>query len=271
VLGPARLHHTLAHGYVISKAAAGTYLAELFPSTPASRRVPPGGVVAGVQEQDAGGAASVRDHGSRLPCGWEIAMSDYAIRPLGPATWDAFARLAEKHNGVWNGCWCTWFHPACADRGVSPEGNRAIKERLVHEGRAHAAVVFDGDRAVGWCQFGSPEELPSIYHRKEYTAGLVRLPDYRLTCFFIDRDYRRQGVAAVALRGALDLIAQAGGGVVEAYPQDTQGKKVSGSFLYSGTRSLFEKAAFTYDRPKGKNHCVMSRTVEGLDRSIRKP
>ncbi|MET7965911.1 nucleotidyltransferase domain-containing protein [Micromonospora sp. NPDC005305] len=31
VLGPARLHHTLAHGDVISKAAAGAYLADLFP------------------------------------------------------------------------------------------------------------------------------------------------------------------------------------------------------------------------------------------------
>jgi hypothetical protein len=31
VLGPARLHHTLAHGDIISKARAGTYLAELFP------------------------------------------------------------------------------------------------------------------------------------------------------------------------------------------------------------------------------------------------
>lgn len=31
VLGPARLHHTLAHGDVISKTAAGAYLARLFP------------------------------------------------------------------------------------------------------------------------------------------------------------------------------------------------------------------------------------------------
>jgi hypothetical protein len=62
-------------------------------------------------------------------------------------------------------------------------------------------------------------------------------------------------------RGALALIAEAGGGVVEAYPQDTQGKRTSGSFLYNGTRGLFEKAGFSYDRPKGKNHCVMRRTV----------
>jgi GNAT superfamily N-acetyltransferase len=162
---------------------------------------------------------------------------------------------------VWNGCWCTWFHPACAEKGESPESNRAYKERLVREGKAHAALVFDGDVAVAWCEYGSPEELPNIYHRKEYNAGLDKAPDYRLTCFFVDRNYRRKGVAAVALRGALDLIAKAGGGVVEAYPQDTLGKRTSGSFLYNGTRSLFEKARFSYERSKGKNHCVMRRTV----------
>lgn len=188
-------------------------------------------------------------------------MSEYAIRPLGVATWDAFVDLADRHNGVWNGCWCTWFHPACAEKGQTPEGNRAYKERLVREGRAHAALVFDGDVAVAWCEYGSPVELPHIYHLKEYTAGLDQVPDFRLTCFFVDRNYRRKGVAAVALRGALDLIARSGGGVVEAYPQDTRGQRTSGSFLYNGTRSLFEKADFSYQRSKGKSHCVMRRTV----------
>jgi GNAT superfamily N-acetyltransferase len=90
---------------------------------------------------------------------------------------------------------------------------------------------------------------------------LIRRPITALTCFFVDRNYRRKGVAAVALRGALDLIAKAGGGVVEAYPQDTLGKRTSASFLYNGTRSLFERAGFGYERSKGKNHCVMRRTV----------
>jgi hypothetical protein len=35
--------------------------------------------------------------------------------------------------------------------------------------------------------------LPRIYHRKEYEAGLVKLPDYRLTCFYVDKAYRRKG------------------------------------------------------------------------------
>ncbi len=104
-------------------------------------------------------------------------MSHYMVKLLGPGTWDAFARLVERHNGVWNGCWCTWFHPSCAEKGQTAEGNRALKERLVKEGRAHGAPVFDGDVAVAWCEYGTPEELPNIYHRKEYEADLDSLPD----------------------------------------------------------------------------------------------
>ena len=196
-------------------------------------------------------------------------MSEYTVKPLRRDTWDAYEQLIERHNGIWGGCWCLYFHPKSPERGQSVEGNRALKQRLVYEGQAHAAVVFDGDRAVGWCQYGTPEELPTITHRKEVEGGQAQRPDYRLTCFFVDRDYLRDGVSAVALRGALDLVAEAGGGIVEAYPYDNQGEKVSASFLYNGTRSLFEQAGFEYERPKGKNHCVMRtkiapiRAVEG--------
>ena len=187
----------------------------------------------------------------------------YPIRPLSVQTWEAYAALAEKHNGVWGGCFCTWFHPRRKDEGIADvvEAGRPYKELLVREGRAHAALVFDGEAAVAWCQYGTPEELPNIYHRREYLAGLEQPPDYRLTCFFVDRDYRRQGLALVALQGALELIAQQGGGVVEGYPQDTPGKKTSASFLYSATRTVFERAGFEYERKKGTKNCVMRTTV----------
>src|SRR5438874_2361914 len=110
------------------------------------------------------------------------AMTDYAVKPLDANTWDAFARLVERHNGVFGGCWCTWFHTFHAEKTFTAEGNRALKKRLVDEGRAHAALVFDGDEAVAWCQYGPPEELPNIPHRKEYEAALDTPPDYRITC-----------------------------------------------------------------------------------------
>ena len=80
---------------------------------------------------------------------------------------------------------------------------------------------------------------------------------------FVDRRYRRRGVTELAIRGALDLIAESGGGVVESYPHDLtdQTKKMSSSFLYNGTRRLYERLGFTYVRPKGLKNCVMTTTV----------
>ncbi|MFI5892927.1 GNAT family N-acetyltransferase [Actinoplanes sp. NPDC051513] len=189
-------------------------------------------------------------------------MNDYEIKALTSDTWDAYARLMERHNGVFGGCWCTYFHTLHEEKTFDADDNRSLKQRLVEEDRSHAALVFDGDQAVAWCQFGSPEELPNIYHRKQYDAELDRLPDYRITCMFVDKKYRRKGLSAVVLAGALDLISQAGGGVVEAYPHDNDGKKMS--VLYSGTRSLFERAGFSYIRPKGMRNCVMRIEVRGL-------
>ncbi|MDQ2848034.1 MAG: hypothetical protein M3Y77_17160 [Actinomycetota bacterium] len=104
-----------------------------------------------------------------------------------------------------------------AEKRTNTEIGREMKGRLVNEGRAHAALVFDGELAVAWCQYGTPEELPNIHHRKDYEASLEIVPHYRFTCIYVDKNYRRQDLARAALHGAMDLIAKAGGGVVEGY------------------------------------------------------
>ncbi|HEX3931718.1 MAG TPA: GNAT family N-acetyltransferase [Nocardioides sp.] len=181
------------------------------------------------------------------------------VRALTPETWEAFADLVERHNGVFGGCWCTWFHTMNDEKTRTYEGNRELKERLVREGRAHAALVLDGDTAVGWAEYGSCAELPNIYHRKQYDEEAELRPDYRITCIFTDKRHRRRGVSKLALRGAVDLIAEAGGGVVEGYPHDPQGRRVA--TLYNGTRAMFEEAGFDLVRAKGQRNTVMRRNV----------
>ena len=149
-------------------------------------------------------------------------------------------------------------------RGEGPDRRGEPGAQATSGGRRdpHAALVYDGDRAVAWAEYGSPEELPNIQHRKEYLATAERLPDYRVTCILVERGFRGQGLAAIALRGAVELIAQAGGGLVEGYPHDTGGvRKKNSSFLYNGTRTMYEREGFTYDRPKGLGNCVMVREV----------
>ncbi len=188
-------------------------------------------------------------------------MESLKVRALDETTWPDFARLVERHNGVWGGCWCMNFHSEGVGSGHTAEGNRAAKLRRVQTGRAHAALVYDGAECVGWCQFGPPDELPRIKHRRAYEADLERLPDWRITCFFVDREYRGRGVAATALAGALNAIARAGGGTVESYPEDLEDRSVSSSFLHNGTVSMFESQGFQRTRRLGKRHWVVTRVV----------
>jgi GNAT superfamily N-acetyltransferase len=182
-------------------------------------------------------------------------------RALDETTWPDYARLIESHNGVWGGCWCMAFHAAGVGRTKTAAQNRSEKECRVREGRAHAALVYDGAACVGWCQFGPTDELPRIKRRRAYLDGLSALPDWRITCFFVDRAYRRRGVASIALAGALQEIARLGGGTVESYPEDIEGRSVSSSFLHNGTVAMFESHGFERTRRLGKHHWVVTKVV----------
>ena len=75
-------------------------------------------------------------------------MGAYTIRALGPDTWHAFAALAEKHHGVWGGCWCTWFHGECAEKGTGAAGNRPNANEAPGGASASSHSVVAGDKPL---------------------------------------------------------------------------------------------------------------------------
>jgi len=188
-----------------------------------------------------------------------VAKARFLIRELGSGTWPDFVRVVEKHNGVWGGCWCVTFHRGPGESNRTVAQNRTDKERLVRANQSHAALVYDGAAVVGWCQFGSPAELPARM------GGFRKLgadpPDWRITCFFVDRDRRREGVAEAALTGALRMIAAKGGGTVDGYPIATREKSYSSSFLWGGTESMFAEVGFRPLGALGTSKLVMRKVV----------
>ena len=183
----------------------------------------------------------------------------YVTRPLDSSTWDAFAELVERNNGIFGGCWCIGYHPECGDKAIS---YRAVKEDRVRTGRAHAALVLDEDgSAQGWCQYGSPDELPNIKHRREYDKDAPPRPDWRITCFYVDKRHRGEGIARAGLEGALAQIADAGGGLVEAISEVTAGRQAQGRFLFSATVELLEQYGFVRRRQVGKHAWIVSREI----------
>src|SRR5881628_3872598 len=143
-------------------------------------------------------------------------------KELSAKTWPDLERLFQKPgigDAWW--CWCTFHHTASFSRDNTPRTraeravrNRQEKKELVGRGNSHGILVYaDGD-PVGWCQYGSREELPRIDSNPSY-RGLAPKGDvkrlWRITCFVVDRKHRRQGVASVALKGALEAIRKKGG------------------------------------------------------------
>ena len=182
-----------------------------------------------------------------------------SVRELGSSTWPDFERVVEKHNGVWGGCWCTAFHLKRSKEKEWAGKHRALKEKLVRADTSHAALVYDGPDVVGWCQFGPPVELPG--RMSGYGKLDLVPPDWRITCFFVDRDHRREGVSKVALQGALRMIASEGGGTVDGYPINTRGKPYSSSFLWGGTHSMFTEFGFHPLGALGASKWIMRKVV----------
>ncbi|MEM9715889.1 MAG: GNAT family N-acetyltransferase [Pseudomonadota bacterium] len=189
-----------------------------------------------------------------------VRLTTCTTKPLTEATWPDYAKLIEANNGVWGGCWCLWYHGK-AYSDASYDQKRDEKRSRVSEGRAHAALVYSGSDCVGWCQFGSPLELPRIHNQRAYEKASSGLPDWRITCFFSGKGHRGNGVANAALLGALDQIKALGGGHVEGYPEDVENRKASSAFLFNGALHMFERAGFERSRQIGKHKWVVTLTV----------
>jgi len=182
------------------------------------------------------------------------------VKALDESTWLAFAALVEFNNGVFGGCWCMGFHADGVGKGTTAAVNCERKLSRVRAATAHAALVFDGDDCLGWCQFGVPDEVPRIKSRAAYERGRTTSPDWRIACCYVGKGHRRQGVATAALAGALELIAGQGGGRVEGYPEDAG--SVPAGFLYNGALSTYETLGFTRDRKIGKHRWVVTKVIE---------
>jgi len=186
----------------------------------------------------------------------KTVSGEYSTKELSIRTWPDFEKLFRKQEVVGDGwwCWCTFHHVTSfslsenAQPRTRAEGavrNRQRKKELVEKSCAHGILVYEGREPVGWTQFGTSDELPRMDNTRNYrrlNLGNSGEKLWRITCFVVDKAYRRRGVASAGLRAALEAIKKKGGGLVEAYPV---GRTDQGSnYIYCGTVSMFEKAGF---------------------------
>ncbi len=100
-------------------------------------------------------------------------------------------------------------------------------------------LAFDGDVAVGWCQLVPRDALPWL-DRARLLKRVDDVPVWSLSCFYVRKGYRKQGVTSALIAAALKAPKRAKVPSLEAYPVDTDELK-STSNLYTGIASTFAR------------------------------
>ena len=161
-------------------------------------------------------------------------------------------------------CWCQYFKLANREfqNATSEACVGMLREQVQASAPGPGVIAYLDGEPVGWCAVEPKMAYSRLQRAKVVTEGSRQEPDdasvWAVTCFVMRVGYRRRGVAAALLRGA---VAQARGGgarVVEGYPVDVALRpKAPSAELYHGTMSLFAAAGFVEVARVRKDRVVM--------------
>ncbi len=163
------------------------------------------------------------------------------IRPVTPDLWPALEDLFGEH-GASNGCWCMYWRIGSTYHKRPRWQNKKALREVVRGGPPPGLLAFDGDVPVGWCQLTPRDALPWL-NRARLLTRVDDLPVWSISCFYVRRGYRKQGVMAALIAAALKVAKRANAPALEAYPVDTEQPK-STSNVFTGIASTFVHAGF---------------------------
>ncbi len=165
------------------------------------------------------------------------------IEPVTAERWDDLERLFGP-NGAYSGCWCTWWTWRSAEWDQHrPAERRAELHGQVVDGREPGLLAYDGAEPVGWCAVAPRESYARLTSPRARTyRRLDERPTWVVTCFFIRRDRRGEGVATALLDAVAGFVAAHGGDLVEGYP--VLDARHGTAAMFTGTLPMFTAAGF---------------------------
>jgi GNAT superfamily N-acetyltransferase len=194
-------------------------------------------------------------------------MVPVEIVPATPEVWPQLAELfAAGGDPKW--CWCQfWRKPGSNWSNTTPDQNREDLRTLVDDDGPTPGLVAidDGGTAVGWVGLG-PREGFGRLPRSRTIPQLAGDHVWVVNCFVVAKGARRAGVADALLEAAVAYAAEHGAAVLEGYPVDTRGTRISSASVYTGTAGMFRRAGFEVAAPttskaaSGTPRVVMRRT-----------
>lgn len=167
---------------------------------------------------------------------------DLTFHPLTQKLWRDF-ELLFGHNGACGGCWCMfWKLRGKAFDEATGDTARQMQKSVVDSKVVPGLLAYADGYPIAWIAV----EPRSAYPKLAHSRVLKPVDDeevWSVTCFFVAKKYRRQGVTVELLKAATDYVKKQGGKIIEGYPTDVQ-KDMPAPFVYTGTVSAFQQAGF---------------------------
>lgn len=169
-------------------------------------------------------------------------FSSLAFHPLTPGRFADFERLFGPR-GACGGCWCMfWKLRGKAFRENTGEPARQMQKSMVDSGTVPGLLAYAEEQPVGWIAIEPRRAYPRLAHSRVLQT-VNEQEVWSVTCFFVHKKFRRQGITVRLLKAAVEYVRSQGGRIVEGYPVDVRGK-MSDVFVYTGTASAFQQAGF---------------------------
>jgi GNAT superfamily N-acetyltransferase len=161
-------------------------------------------------------------------------------------------------NGACGGCWCmSWRIPRAEFNRNKGEANRSSLRDLVERGPAPGVLAYDEGRAVGWCAVAPREVYPAL-DRSRLFQPVDAQAVWSISCLFVAKSYRRQGLSAQLLDAATRFAGTQGATIVEGYPQVVK-KRLPDVFVWTGLEQSFVRAGFTEVARRSPNRPIVRR------------
>jgi GNAT superfamily N-acetyltransferase len=169
--------------------------------------------------------------------------TDLTFHPLTPERWEDFEALVGA-SGACAGCWCMWWRLTSREfRDSAGPINRERFRACVKEPMPPGVLAYQAQRVVGWCAV-APREKYRRLASSRILQPLDATPVWSITCLYIAKSNRRQGLTRRLIEAACVFAESFGASVIEAYPRVSPDKPLSPLSLYTGTERSFARAGF---------------------------
>jgi GNAT superfamily N-acetyltransferase len=126
--------------------------------------------------------------------------------------------------------------------------NKRAFQKIVTNDEKPGIIAYRGKEPVGWCAV-APRDVYIGLERSRILKPVDDQPVWSVSCLFVRKEYRRQGVSSILLRAAVEFAARRGAKIVEGYPAGTSNDK-------DGRRISLARCAFGISCRRVRRGCT---------------